>query len=64
MRALDKGEGVVAVFLDYRRAFETINREILLRKLRDVYNIGGAVYEWLEDYLRAGAKRDRKPRGV
>lgn len=52
MRALNRGEGVVAVFLDYRRAFETINRDLLLRKLSTMYKIGGAVYEWLQDYLK------------
>lgn len=51
VRAMDRGEGVLAVFLDYKRAFETINRNLLLKKLREVYNITGFVYEWIEDYL-------------
>lgn len=46
-----ESDGVVAVFLDYKRAFETINRSLLLRKLRDVYRITDQVYEWIEDYL-------------
>lgn len=39
------------MFLDYQRAFETINRNLLLRKLKHRYGITGQVYEWLEDYL-------------
>lgn len=50
-RALDGGEGVVAVFLDFKRAFETIDRELLLRKLECKFNVSGDVLEWLNDYL-------------
>lgn len=47
---IDKGNLVVAVFLDLKRAFETIDRNILLSKL--VLNgIGSNVLKWFESYL-------------
>lgn len=48
---MDKGLFTVAVFLDLKRAFETINRDILLKKLYN-YGIRGKVLAWLTDYLR------------
>lgn len=47
---IDQGYFVSAIFLDFRRAFETIDRDILLQKLR-YYGIGGTVLNWLQDFL-------------
>ena len=47
---LDKGNYTVAVFLDLKRAFETIDRTILIRKLV-MFGIQGKVLNWLKDYL-------------
>lgn len=40
----------VAVFLDLKRAFETVNHEILLKKLKK-YAIKGKVLDWISNYL-------------
>lgn len=48
--AIDKGEIVVGIFLDLKKAFDTVNHNILLRKLYS-YGIRGNAYEWLKDYL-------------
>ena len=48
--AIDKGEFVVGVFIDLQKAFDTINHEILMNKLRK-YGIRGKCYDWLTDYL-------------
>lgn len=49
--ALDGDEIIIAVFLDLSRAFETIDRCLLLIKLEQM-GITGTVLEWLGDYLR------------
>ena len=51
LRAIDRDEVVVAVFLDFRRAFETVNRGLLLKKL-DKMGLDGVVYSWFESYLK------------
>ena len=47
---VDNNKYVIAVFLDLKRAFETIDRNILLTKLNK-YGIEGNVLKWLANYL-------------
>jgi len=47
---IDNGNVVIAVFLDLKRAFETVDRKRLLRKLRK-YGINGVELKWFESYL-------------
>lgn len=47
---IDLDNYVVAVFLDLRRAFETIDRDILIEKLKG-YGIQGNVLNWIREYL-------------
>ena len=49
-KALDKGTIVVGVFLDFKKAFDTVNHTILLRKL-ELYGIRGNVHDWFSSYL-------------
>lgn len=49
-KAIQSGFFVGIVFLDFKRAFETINRGLLLLKLHK-YGINGKVHEWLTSYL-------------
>ena len=48
--ALDRGEYVISILIDFRKAFDTVDHSILLYKL---YNIGirGNVHKWLNTYL-------------
>jgi hypothetical protein len=48
--ANNKNEFTIAIFCDLRKAFDTVNHEILLKKL---FNIGvrGIELEWFKDYL-------------
>ena len=48
--ALDQGECVVGVFLDFSKAFDTVDHNILLQKLHK-YGICGVDLLWFEDYL-------------
>lgn len=47
---LEKGEIVVVVALDFKRAFETLDRRITLKKLQR-YGIDGTALKWFIDYL-------------
>ena len=49
--ALDSGNYAASVFLDFAKAFDTINHQILLRKLEN-YSIRGPAKDWFESYLR------------
>ena len=48
--ALDQGESVVGVFLDFSKAFDTVDHNISLQKM-DKYGITGVELQWFEDYL-------------
>ena len=48
--AIDKGEIVLGTFIDLKKAFDTVNHEILLGKLYK-YGIRGIAHQWLKDYL-------------
>ncbi|CAD6224365.1 GSCOCG00011771001-RA-CDS, partial [Cotesia congregata] len=47
---LDKGLFVGIVYLDFARAFETINRKRLIEKMKSL-GITGVVLKWFESYL-------------
>ena len=49
-KALDKGKYVVGVFLDFKKAFDTVDHAILQRKL-DSYGIKGNILNWFISYL-------------
>ena len=49
-KAMHDGEYVLGVFIDFSKAFDTVNHEILLRKLY-VYGIRGIAYDWFVSYL-------------
>ena len=46
----DKRNKILDIFLNFKRAFETIYRKILLQKLR-AYDIDDIELKWFESYL-------------
>ena len=48
--ALDSGNVLVGVFLDLKKAFDTVDHKILLGKLFK-YGIRGEILKWFESYL-------------
>ena len=48
--ALQNGEYVLGLYLDFSKAFDTVNHKILLEKL-EFYGIRGVALKWLTDYL-------------
>ena len=65
---IDKGNVAIGVFVDFQKAFDTVNHKILLRKLEH-YGIRGIANDWFSSYLTnrqqyvtiEGIKSDTKP---
>lgn len=54
----DEGYIIVAVFIDLKRAFETIDRDVLLRKLEKI-GILGIELNWFKQYLKGRKQRTK-----
>ena len=48
--SLDKGNFTMGIFLDLRKAFDTVDHDILLQKL-EYYGVRGVSYDLLRSYL-------------
>ena len=48
---MDDGNSNCVVFLDVQKAFDSINHEILLRKMHDCFGVVGTEMEWFKSYL-------------
>lgn len=58
----DRNYDIVCVFLDLKRAFETIDRKILLQKLKN-FGLKDNTFKWFESYL-TGRKQCTKVNGT
>ena len=49
-KSLDEGKFVIGIFIDLRKAFDTVKHDILLDKLEH-YGIRGITLKWFKSYL-------------
>ena len=59
----DKNKKPAALFLDIRKAFDTVSHKLLLRKLKH-YGIRGSVLEWFSSYLNGRSQSIISEKGV
>lgn len=63
LKEIDKGNIVIAVFLDFKRAFETVDRSILLKKLSNI-GLKHTALKWFESYLHNRYQKVKFKNGV
>ena len=51
LKAVDEGDVVLLALLDLSAAFDTVDHDILLRRLQLSYGFDGAVLRWFQSYL-------------
>ena len=51
MKAMDNNKAVAVVMLDLSAAFDTVDHQILSRRLSETFNISGTVLNWITSYL-------------
>ena len=49
-QSLDSGDMVIGIFLDLKKAFDTVNHKCLVKKLYS-YGIRGQLIKWFKGYL-------------
>ena len=54
---MDGGKLNCLVFLDVRKAFDSINHEILLNKMRNFFGVTGNKLKWFQSYLNNRAQQ-------
>lgn len=47
---LANGNFIATAFIDFRKAFDSISHDVLLKKLQ-AFGITGDLYHWIENYL-------------
>ena len=55
-KSVDEGKQVDTIYLDIRKAFDSISHKRLLQKL-EAYGIEGEVFEWVRDFLKGRHQR-------
>jgi len=53
---LDKGDSVDVLFLDFKKAFDSVPHERLLRKIH-AYGLRGNLFNWMQSFLKGRKQR-------
>ena len=56
LQALDKGDLVGVIFIDFQKAFDLVDHEILMKKMK-FYNINQQALDWFSSYLSNRTQR-------
>ena len=56
LRAMNEGKVTVATFIDLRKAFDTVNHPVLLKKLKHL-GVGGNFLKWCTSYLEGRSQK-------
>ena len=57
LMAMHKGQVTLLVLLDLSSAFDTVEHEILVERLRSTIGLGGKVLSWFESYLKGRSQQ-------
>ena len=57
LRSLDEGHRVILLMLDLSAAFDVVNHEVLLRRLKERFGIVGLALAWIQSYLSGRTQR-------
>jgi hypothetical protein len=55
-QCLDKNIQTDIIYLDFAKAFDSVDHQILLRKLKS-YSVTGRLLDWFRDYLSGRTQR-------
>ena len=55
-KALDRGVGIDVIYLDYKKAFDSVPHRRLIEKLKG-YGINGHLLEWITSFLTSRTMR-------
>jgi hypothetical protein len=60
LKAVDSGDVAALVLLDLSAAFDTVDHDILLRRLKTLYGINGTAIQWFRSYLTGRSQYVRR----
>jgi hypothetical protein len=60
LKAVDSGDVAGLVLLDLSAAFDTVNHDILLRRLNTSYGINGTAIQWFRSYMTGRSQYVRR----
>ena len=52
LKAFEEQKGVLLIGLDLSAAFDTVDHNILIKVLKNMFGICGQALEWFKDYLK------------